>query len=74
MKAGDKGVGRCMLDHFPGFHLYRQWIVNLATALALLQQVEETNPKVKKELIKCQLAASTPFPLSGQFDRRHSIS
>lgn len=73
MKAGDKGLGRCMLDTFPGFRVYREWIVNLAAALAALHQVEETNPRVKKELIKCQLAAATPFPLSGQSEAHHSM-
>ena len=63
LKSNEKGVGRTMLDHSGKFIVYKDYVTNLDRAMAVLEG-EEGREKVKKELVKCQLAAKSPFPLS----------
>ena len=63
LKGGEKGVGRTVLDHSAKFIVYKEYVTNLDKAMAVLEG-EESRDKVKKELVKCQLAAKSPFPLS----------
>ena len=63
LKSEEKGVGRTVLDHSADFAVYKEYVTNLDQAMAVLE-AEESRDKVKKELVKCQLAAKSPFPLS----------
>lgn len=71
-------MGQVVLEHRDGFHVYKAYCTNLALAMATLEREEVRvlhdvillpqagNPRLKKELVKCQLAAKSPFPLSGR--------
>ena len=63
LKSDEKGVGRTVLEHSARFVVYKEYVTNLDQAMAVLE-AEESRDKVKKELVKCQLAAKSPFPLS----------
>lgn len=64
MKAGEKGVGQIVLENRDGFEIYKSYCTNLGRAMITLEAEEARNAKLKKELVKCQLAAKSPFPLS----------
>ena len=56
-------IGKIILKFYHHFSIYKDYCANLSGAQARLEEEELRNPKLKKELNKCQLKAKSQFPL-----------
>ena len=56
-------IGKIILNFYQDFHIYKDYCANLSSAQVILDEEEQRNPKLKKELNKCQIKAKSPFPL-----------
>ena len=56
-------IGKIILKFYHNFSIYKDYCANLSGAQARLEEEELRNPKLKKELTKCQLKAKSQFPL-----------
>ena len=63
LKRKKVSIGQVMLRHCDKFVVYKEYCTNLTRAQTGLEAEEQKNPKLKKELTKCQIRAKSPFPL-----------
>ena len=63
LKRNNRNIGNIMLNYYRGFLVYKDYCTNLDRAQSLLEIEEQKNPKLKKELNRCQIKAKSPFPL-----------
>ena len=63
LRKKNRNIGNIILNVYPRFSIYKEYCTNLNKAQALLEAEENKNPKLKKELNKCQINAKSPFPL-----------
>ena len=56
-------IGNIILQFYEHFSIYKEYCANLSGAQARLEEEELRNPKLKKELNKCQIKAKSQFPL-----------
>jgi len=63
LKKRKSNIGQVILKYREDFEVYKDYCTNLSHAQAVLEAEEQKNPKLKKELNKCQIKAKSPFPL-----------
>ena len=63
LKKKKSNIGNVVLKYREEFEVYKEYCTNLSRAQAILEAEEQKNPKLKKELNKCQIKAKSPFPL-----------
>ncbi len=63
LKKKSRNIGNILLNVYPRFSIYKEYCTNLNKAQAMLEAEENKNPKLKKDLNKCQINAKSPFPL-----------
>jgi len=63
LKKRKSNIGQVILKYRESFEVYKEYCTNLSHAQAVLEAEEQRNPKLKKELNKCQIKAKSPFPL-----------
>ena len=63
LKKKNRNIGNILLNVYPRFSIYKEYCTNLNKAQAMLEAEENKNPKLKKDLNKCQINAKSPFPL-----------
>eukprot|EP00090_Calanus_glacialis_P036498 TRINITY_DN6235_c0_g1_i1.p1 TRINITY_DN6235_c0_g1~~TRINITY_DN6235_c0_g1_i1.p1 ORF type:complete len:771 (-),score=186.86 TRINITY_DN6235_c0_g1_i1:114-2426(-) len=63
LKKRKSNIGQVILKYRQDFEVYKDYCTNLSNAQAVLEAEEQRNPKLKKELNKCQIKAKSPFPL-----------
>ena len=63
LKKKNRNIGNIILNVYPRFNIYKEYCTNLSKAQVMLDTEENKNPKLKKELNKCQINAKSPFPL-----------
>ena len=75
------GIGKIFLSQGNQLDIYKDYCNNLELALEILNEIQvgllsgsikiqEEDPSVKEQLMKCQLAARSNFPLAGQCSLR----
>ena len=63
LKKKNRNIGNIILNFYPRFSVYKEYCTNLNKAQSMLETEEHKNPKLRKELNKCQINAKSPFPL-----------
>ena len=79
------GIGQVFLSQGNQLDIYKDYCNNLELALEILNEIQvgflfclitsqEEDPSLKEQLLKCQLAARSNFPLAGEFSLSAMVS